>query len=106
MGLKHLHETARIEADLASNTIPIVDMVKTAYENGLFKKLRATSHKEADSIDLTEIDATRLIAYFSKCPEFNREDNYDAGIHSVEFISDEFDIEIFDSFLTIYRLVD
>ena len=78
----------------------------TAYEKGLFKKLRATNRKEADSIDLHELDAVRLTAYFNKRPEFNREDNWDANIHSVEFISDEFDIEIYDSFMTIYRLVD
>lgn len=106
MGSKHLHEVAQIETDVAPNSISVVDMVKTAYEKGLFKKLRATSRKEADSIDITEIDAARLIAYFSRRSEFNREDNWDANVHSVEFISDEFDIEIYDSFLTIYRLVD
>lgn len=106
MGLKHLHEVAYIETDPAPNAISVVDMVKTAYEKGLFKKLRATSRKEADSIDISSIDAARLRGYFSKRPEFNSEEHHDAGIYSVEFISDEFDIEIYDSFLTIYRLVD
>ena len=88
MSRQHLCEIKQIDYDPAPNAISIVDMVKTAYERGLFKKLRATSRKEADSID------------------FNREDHNEAGIHSVEFISDEFDIEIYDSFLTIYRLED
>ena len=106
MSRQHLCEIKQIDYDPAPNVISIVDMVKTAYERGLFKKLRATSRKEADSIDLSEIDAVRLVGYFSKRPEFNREDHNEAGIHSVEFISDEFDIEIYDSFLTIYRLED
>lgn len=106
MSRQHLCEIKQIDYDPALNAISIVDMVKTAYERGLFNKLRATSRKEADSIDLTEIDSVRLIGYFSKKPEFNREDHNDAGIRSVEFISEDFDIEIYESFMTIYRLVD
>lgn len=106
MSRVHLCEVAQIEDNIAPNAIPVVDLVKTAYEHGLFKKLKATSHREADSIELHELDAIRLIAYFSKRPEFTRHDNTSAGIHSVEFVSEDFDIEIYNSFMTIYRLAD
>jgi hypothetical protein len=88
------------------NSVSIVDIVKYAYENGLFRKLKATNRKQADTIDLTEIDSARLRGYFGKRPEFKSEDHYGSGIYSVEFISNEFDIEIFPSFMSIYRLVD
>lgn len=96
--------TPQIEAP--ANGISIVDLIKQAYEKGLFKKLKCDGRKNAARMDISGLDKDRLIGYFDKRPEFNREDNTDSGIHSAEFISDEFDIEIFDSFIQIYKLVD
>ena len=96
--------TPQIEAP--ANGISIVDLIKQAYEKGLFKRLKCDGRKNAARMDISGLDKDRLIGYFDKRPEFNREDNTDSGIHSAEFISDEFDIEIFDSFIQIYKLVD
>lgn len=96
---------AQIEASY-SGGISIVDLIKQAYEKGLFKKLKCDGRKNAARMDISGLDKDRLIAYFDKRSEFNREDNTESGIHSAEFISDEFDIEIFDSFIQIYKLVD
>lgn len=104
MIIKMNESPAQIEAP--ANGISIVDLIKQAYEKGLFKKLKCDGRKNAARMDISGLDKDRLIAYFDKRSEFNREDNTESGIHSAEFISDEFDIEIFDSFIQIYKLVD
>lgn len=105
MIIKMNESPAQIEAPY-SGGISIVDLIKQAYEKGLFKKLKCDGRKNAARMDISGLDKDRLIAYFDKRSEFNREDNTESGIHSAEFISDEFDIEIFDSFIQIYKLVD
>lgn len=104
MIIKMNESPAQIEEP--ANGISIVDLIKQAYEKGLFKKLKCDGRKNAARMDISGLDKDRLIAYFDKRSEFNREDNTESGIHSAEFISDEFDIEIFDSFIQIYKLVD
>lgn len=104
MIIKLTEAPQQIEAP--SNSISVVDLLKQAYEKGLFKKLKCDGRKNAVRMDISGLDKDRLIAYFDKRSEFNREDNTESGIHSAEFISDEFDIEIFDSFIQIYKLID
>ncbi len=104
MIIKLTEATNQIEAPV--NSISIVDLIKQAYEKGLFKRLRCNGRKNAATMDISGLDKDRLIAYFDGRKEFTREDNLDGGIHSAEFISNEYDVEIFDSFIQIYRLVD
>lgn len=104
MIIKLTEANNQIEAPV--NSISIVDLIKQAYEKGLFKRLQCNGRKNAACMDISGLDKDRLIAYFDNRKEFTREDNLDSGIHSAEFISNEYDIEIFDSFIQIYRLVD
>ena len=87
-----------------TNSTSIVDMIKMGYEHGLFDKLKNVGRENAYTVDISGLDKDRIIGYFDKCKEFNREDHTEAGVHSVEFISNTLDIEVFDSFVQIYRI--
>ena len=87
-----------------TNSTSIVDMIKMGYEHGLFDKLKNVGRENAYTVDISGLDKDRIIGYFDKRKEFNREDHTEAGVHSVEFISNTLDIEIFDSFVQIYRI--
>lgn len=90
--------------DQSVNTTSIVDVIKQVYEKGLFSKLNCEGRKNACDVDIHGADKDRLIGYFSKRKEFNKEEHNESGIFSVEFISDKYDIEIFDSFVRIYKI--
>mgnify|MGYP002515381269 FL=1 len=87
-----------------TNSTSIVDMIKMGYEHGLFDKLKNVGRENAYTVDISGLDKDRIIGYFDKRKEFNREDHTEAGVHSVEFISNTLDIEVFDSFVQIYRI--
>lgn len=92
------------EKETDVNAISIVDLIKKAYLEGKFDKLDCAGRENAIDIDLHGLDKDRIVGFFDKQPEFNREDHNDSGINSVEFISDKFDIEIFDSFMRVYKI--
>ena len=81
----------------------VVDIIKRFYEAGGFAKL-PTGRKNAFSADISGPDKQRLAGYFDKQEEFNHEINNESGIISHEFISDKYDVEIFDSFVTMYKI--
>lgn len=87
-----------------TNSTSIVDMIKMGYEHGLFDKLKNVGRENAYTVDISGLDKDRIIGYFDKRKEFNREDHTEAGVHSVEFISNTLDVEVFDSFVQIYRI--
>lgn len=87
-----------------TNSTSIVDMIKMGYEHGLFDRLKNVGRENAYTVDISGLDKDRIIGYFDKRKEFNREDHTEAGVHSVEFISNTLDIEVFDSFVQIYRI--
>lgn len=91
-----------IEAPDESNAVSVVDIIKNAYDEGKFGKLPCVGRQNACQIDISGVDKDRLISFFDKKKEFNREDHNEAGVNSVEFISDKFDVEVFDSFIQIY----
>lgn len=95
-------DTPAIEAPDKSNATSIVDVIKNAYDEGKFGKLPCVGRQNACQIDISGVDKDRLISFFDKKKEFNREDHNEAGVNSVEFISDKFDVEVFDSFIQIY----
>ena len=80
-----------------------VDDIKAAYEAGLFNKM-PVGRDNAATASIYGPDKDRLVGYFSKLPEFEYEMNNDAGIISHEFISDSLDIEIFDEFISVYKI--
>lgn len=88
----------------AVNSISVVDVIKQVYEKGLFSRLNCLGRQNACDIDIHGTDKDRLIGYFSKRKEFNKEEHNESGVFSVEFISDKYDIEIFDSFVRIYKI--
>lgn len=81
----------------------IVDAIKAAYETGMFSQL-PEGRDNALMLEISGVDKDRLAGYFSKRPEFNYEINNSSGIVSHEFISNLFDIEVFDSFVSMYRI--
>lgn len=83
--------------------IPVVDQIKMIYEAGFFSKL-PVGRENAFTVDIYGPDKDRLVGYFKKQPEFNYEMNTDQGIISHEFISSQYDIEIFDEFISMYRI--
>lgn len=87
-----------------TDSMSIVDMIKMGYEHGLFDKLKNIGRENAYTVDISGVDKDRIVGYFGKRKEFNREDHNEAGVHSVEFISNTLDIEVFDSFVQIYRI--
>lgn len=93
---------AQIEQGVA--TVSIVDLVKQAYEKGLFTKLNCIGRDNACDLELGPMDKERLIGYFRKRKEFNVEEHNESGVYSVEFISNDYDIEIFDSFMRVYKI--
>jgi predicted RNA-binding Zn-ribbon protein involved in translation (DUF1610 family) len=80
-----------------------VDNIKAGYEAGYFDKM-PVGRENAATANLSGPDKDRLVAYFKKQPEFNYEMNTEQGIISHEFISDTLDIEVFDSFIQVYRI--
>lgn len=96
-----LIESAELSTDQA--VMSTVDQIKMAYEAGLFDKL-PIGRKNAATTSIYGPDKERLVGYFKKQPEFNYEMNTEGGIMSHEFISDKLDIEIFDEFISIYRI--
>lgn len=96
-----LIESADLSTDQA--VMSTVDQIKMAYEAGLFDKL-PIGRKNAATTSIYGPDKERLVGYFKKQPEFNYEMNTEGGIMSHEFISDKLDIEIFDEFISIYRI--
>ena len=93
---------AQIEQGVA--TVSIVDLVKQAYEKGMFTKLNCVGRHNACDLELGPMDKERLIGYFRKRKEFNVEEHNESGVYSVEFISEDYDIEIFDSFMRVYKI--
>lgn len=91
--------------ELSTNhaVVSVVDQVKAVYEAGLFDKLPVGRDK-ALTLDIFGPDKERLAGYFKKQKEFNYELNHDNGVVSHEFISDKYDIEIFDSFISMYKI--
>lgn len=87
-----------------STAIPTVDLIKKAYDSGKFNNLKCVGRDNACTFDIHGPDKERIISFFDKKSEFNREDHNDSGINSVEFISDKFDIEIFDNFIRVYKI--
>lgn len=87
-----------------TNSTSIVDMIKMGYEHGLFDKLKNVGRENAYTVDISGLDKDRIIGYFDKRKEFNREDHTEAGVHSVEFISNTLDIEVFDSWMQVYKI--
>ena len=81
----------------------VVDAIKAFYENGGFKKL-PVGRKNAFTVDIYGPDKERLVGYFKKQNEFNYEINDESNIISHEFISDKYDVEIFDSFVKMYKI--
>lgn len=94
--------TPAIEAPGSDNWVSVVDVIKNAYDEGKFGKLPCVGRQNACQMDISGVDKDRLISFFDKKKEFNREDHNEAGINSVEFISDKFDVEVFDDFIQIY----
>lgn len=88
----------------SSNQISIVDLVKIAYETGTFDKIIPSGREHSAFLEYTPIDRDRLIGYFQKKNEFAKEEHNESGIFSVEFISDKYDIELFDEFMKIYKI--
>lgn len=91
------------EISTESAVISVVDQVKILYEAGLFTKL-PVGRENAFTLDIYGPDKERLVGYFKKKPEFNYEFHNDVGIISHEFISHEYDIEIFDEFVSMYKI--
>ena len=98
---KYLTESKELSTDHA--IISVVDQVKAVYEAGLFDKL-PVGRDRALTLDIFGPDKYRLAGYFNKQPEFNYEMNNENGIISHEFISDKYDIEVFDSFIQMYKI--
>ena len=98
---KYLTESKELSTDHA--IISVVDQVKAVYEAGLFDKL-PVGRDRALTLDIFGPDKDRLAGYFKKQPEFNYEMNNENGIISHEFISDKYDIEVFDSFIQMYKI--
>lgn len=98
---KYLTESKELSTDHA--IISVVDQVKAIYEAGLFDKL-PVGRDRALTLDIFGPDKDRLAGYFKKQPEFNYEMNNENGIISHEFISDKYDIEVFDSFIQMYKI--
>lgn len=83
----------------------LVNIIRTAYTNGMLHKLRnIDGRNNAYYIDLMDIDRARLEAFFDKRDEFSKEVNNEGGILSTEYISDILDIEFFPTFMSIYRI--
>ena len=93
--------TNELSTENAINSI--VDQIKKFYELGGLEKL-PVGRENALTADLCGPDKDRLVGYFRKQPEFNYELNDEAGIISHEFISDKYDIEIFDTFIQMYKI--
>ena len=91
------------ELSTEHSVVSVVDRVKEVYEAGLFNKLPVGRDK-AFTLEISGPDKERLAGYFRKQPEFNYELNRDQGIVSHEFISDKYDVEIFDSFISMYQI--
>lgn len=81
----------------------VVDQVKAVYEAGFFSRL-PIGRDNAFTLSISGPDKERLAGYFKKQPEFNYELNTDHGIVSHEFISDKYDIEIYDDFISMYKI--
>lgn len=96
-----LNESTELSTEHAFDSI--VDAIKRFYEVGGFEKL-PVGRKDAFMVDISGPDKERLAAYFEKQPEFNYEMNDDHGIVSHEFISDKYDVEIYDSFVSMYKI--
>lgn len=96
-----LKESAELSTEFES--MSVVDKVKAVYEAGLFTQL-PIGRKDAFTFDICGPDKERIASYFMKQPEFNYEINNEAGIVSHEFISDKYDVEVFDSFVSMYRI--
>lgn len=83
--------------------IATADQIKAIYEAGLLDRV-PVGRENAVTASIYGIDKQRLAGYFKRQPEFEYEMNCDDNIISHEFISDKLDIEIFDDFMTVYRL--
>lgn len=81
----------------------MAEQIKKFYELGGFEKL-PVGRENAVTKDINGPDKNRLAGYFKRQPEFNYEINNEGGIVSHEFISDKYDIEIFDSFVQMYKI--
>ena len=106
-GIKQMYFEESLELpdrDPSPNTMSVVDIIKTAYDSGKFDDLRCVGRDKACTLDIYGPDKDRLIGFFDRKPEFNREDHFESGIHSAEFISDKYDVEIFDTFIRIYKI--
>ena len=77
------------DKDPAPNTISVVDIIKTAYDTGKFDNLKCIGRDNRCTFDIYGPDKDRLVSFFDKKKEFNREDHNEFGINSVEFISDK-----------------
>lgn len=98
---KYLTESKELSTDHAM--ISVVDQVKAVYEAGLFDRL-PVGRDRALMLDISGPDKDRLAGYFNKQKEFNHEINNEYGAISHEFISDKYDIEIYDNFITMYKI--
>lgn len=96
-----LREAAELSTTHAVTSV--VDQIKSIYEAGLFEKL-PVGRENALTISIYGPDKERIAGYFEKRPEFNYELNRDSGIVSHEFISDKYDIEVFDEFVSMYKI--
>lgn len=91
------------ELEVKQEPLSNMDMVKKLYEFGGFERL-PIGRENAATIEIGAADKSRLNSYFKSKPEFNHEINTENDIISNEFISDKYDIEIFDSFVRAYKI--
>lgn len=98
---KALKEDSELSTDHA--VVSIVDEIKRIYELGGFEKL-PVGRENALTKEISGPDKERIAAYFEKQPEFKMEINTESGITSYEFISDKYDVEVFDSFVQMYKI--
>lgn len=100
-GEEDLDESKELSTEHAVTSV--VDQIKDVYEAGLFSKL-PVGRDNAFTLEISGPDKSRLAGYFARQPEFNHEINNASNIISHEFISDKYDIEIFDSFIQMYKI--
>lgn len=98
---KSINEENELSTEHAKESI--VDAIKRVYECGGFDKL-PVGREDAVTIDIAGPDKDRLVGYFEKQPEFKYDMNNESDIISHEFISDKYDVEVFDTFIQMYKI--
>lgn len=96
-----LREATELSTEHAVTSV--VDQIKAVYEAGLFSKL-PVGRDNAFTLELSGPDKSRLAGYFARQPEFTHEVNNACNILSHKFISNNYNIEIFDSFIQMYKI--